>query len=155
MKMKNKTDFRGLTKLGDGKSSKPSKILEAFPNRTPERYYLVKLETSEFTCVCPKTGQPDFAKIVIWYVPDKMIVESKSLKLYFWSYRNEGVFHEHLINKILNDIVQALDPHFCLVKGIFNPRGGIGIDVFAEHVKTPEAKSVWNNYWLQGGSDNG
>ena len=126
-----------------GQKARPSKKLEAFPNHTPEKFYLVTLYTEEFTCLCPKTGQPDFAKIKISYVPDKKIVESKSLKLYLWSYRDEGVFHEHLINKILEDLVKLLDPHWCVVKGIFNIRGGIGIDVSAESVKTGEAKQQW------------
>lgn len=138
-------DLEGLTILGG--QAKPSKQLEAFPNRTPDRLYLVTLETSEFTCLCPKTGQPDFATIRVQYVPDKKIVESKSFKLYLWSYRNEGAFHEHVINRILDDLVTALDPHWMRVSGVFNIRGGIGITVEAEHIKTPEARSQW----LRGG----
>ena len=126
-----------LTSLG-GKSE-PTKKLETFPNHNPERYYLVTLETDEFTCLCPKTGQPDFATIQVEYIPDKLIVESKSFKLYIWSYRNEGVFHEHVTNTILDDLVKALDPHWCKVTGLFNVRGGVGITVEAEHVRTPEA----------------
>ncbi len=133
-----KTDLKGLTKLG--RSAEPGKKLEAFPNHDPERYYRVTLETDEFTCVCPMTGQPDFASIRVDYVPDRSVVESKSFKLYLWSYRNEGVFHEHVINTILDDLVKALDPHWCRVTGIFNVRGGIGITVEAEHTKTPAAK---------------
>ncbi len=133
-----KSDIENLTALGEG--TEPSKNLEAFPNRSPDRYYLVTLETDEFTCLCPKTGQPDFATIRIQYVPDQHIVESKSFKLYLWSYRDEGVFHEHVVNTILDDLVEALEPHFCKVTGYFNVRGGIGIDVDAESVKTPEAK---------------
>jgi len=135
------SDLDDLTILG--KKAKPSKTLETFPNRSPGRYYLVTLETDEFTCVCPATGQPDFATIRIQYVPDERIVESKSLKLYFWSYRNEGVFHEHVINTILDDLVNALDPHWCQVSGVFDVRGGIGITVEAEHIKTPDARSQW------------
>lgn len=135
-----KSDLEGLTALGAG--TKPSKALEAFPNRAPGRYYLVTLETDEFTCLCPKTGQPDFATILVQYVPDERIVESKSLKLYLWSYRDEGVFHEHVVNTILDDLVEALGPHFCRVTGLFNIRGGIGITVDAETVKTPEAKAA-------------
>lgn len=134
------SDLENLTILG--KESKPSKKLEAFPNRSPERYYQVTLETSEFTCVCPMTGQPDFATIRVAYVPDQKIVESKSFKLYLWSYREEGVFHEHVINKMLDDLIEALDPHWIKVTGIFNPRGGIGIKVEAEHTKTPSAKQA-------------
>ncbi len=135
------SDLAGLTALGG--TSQPSKNLEAFPNRTPERLYLVTLETSEFTCLCPKTGQPDFATIRVDYVPDQKIVESKSFKLYLWSYRNEGAFHEHAVNTILSDLVKALDPHWCKVRGIFNIRGGIGITVEAEHTKTPAARQQW------------
>jgi 7-cyano-7-deazaguanine reductase len=135
-----KSDLKGLTVLGH--SAKPSKKLEAFPNRTPGRYYLVTLETDEFTCICPATGQPDFANILVEYVPDKKIVESKSFKLYLWSYRNEGAFHEHVVNQILDDLVAALDPHYCKVSGAFNVRGGIAIRVDAEHVKTAAAKAA-------------
>lgn len=135
-----KSDLKDLTLLGH--SAKPSKKLEAFPNRTPGRYYLVTLETDEFTCICPATGQPDFAEILVEYVPDKKIVESKSFKLYLWSYRNEGAFHEHVVNQILDDLVAALDPHYCKVSGAFNVRGGIAITVEAEHVKTPAAKAA-------------
>jgi len=136
----NATDLENLTLLGS--KSKPSKTLEAFPNHSPGRYYLVTLETDEFTCVCPATQQPDFATIKVEYVPDEKIVESKSFKLYLWSYRNEGVFHEHVVNKILEDLVETLDPHYCKVTGIFNVRGGIGITVEAEEVKTAEAKAA-------------
>ena len=136
----NEIDLENLTLLG-GKT-KPSKTLEAFPNRSPGRYYLVTLETDEFTCVCPATQQPDFATIKVEYVPDEKIVESKSFKLYIWSYRDEGVFHEHVVNKILEDLVETLDPHYCKVTGIFNVRGGIGITVEAEEVKTAEAKAA-------------
>lgn len=132
------SDLENLTLLGQ--SSLPSKKLETFPNRSPDRYYLVTLETSEFTCICPATKQPDFATIKVEYVPDTKIVESKSFKLYIWSYRDEGVFHEHVVNTILNDLIKALDPHYCKVTGIFNIRGGVGITVEAEEVKTPEAK---------------
>jgi 7-cyano-7-deazaguanine reductase len=135
------SDLDDLTLLG--RNAVPSKSLEAFPNRTPDRYYLVSLETNEFTCVCPATGQPDFAKIRIQYVPDEKIVESKSLKLYFWSYREEGVFHEHVVNQILDDLVHVLDPHWCKVTGEFDVRGGIGITVESEHTKTPEARTQW------------
>lgn len=135
------SDLDGLTLLG--REARPSKKLEAFPNHNPNRYYLVSLETNEFTCVCPATGQPDFANIRIQYIPDEKIVESKSLKLYLWSYRDEGVFHEHVVNKILDDLVDLLEPHWCLVTGEFNIRGGIGITVDAEHTKTAEARNQW------------
>ena len=135
-----KSDLDELSMLG--RKAEPSKRLEAFPNHNPDRFYLVTLETNEFTCVCPMTGQPDFATIRVEYVPDKSVVESKSFKLYLWSYRNEGVFHEHVINTILDDLVKTLDPHWCKVTGVFNVRGGIGITVEAEHVKTPAAKEA-------------
>jgi 7-cyano-7-deazaguanine reductase len=135
------SDLDGLTLLGH--SSQPSKKLEAFPNHTPGRLYLVTLETNEFTCKCPMTGQPDFANIRVQYVPDAKVVESKSFKLYLWSYRDEGAFHEHVVNQILDDLVNVLDPHWCKVTGVFNIRGGIGITVEAEHTKTPEARALW------------
>ena len=135
------SDLNELTALG-GKAQ-PSKKLEAFPNRSPERFYLVTLETDEFTCLCPKTGQPDFATIQVAYVPDQKVVESKSFKLYLWSYRNEGAFHEHVINRILEDLVKTLDPHWMMVKGLFNMRGGIDITVEAEHTKTSAARQQW------------
>jgi 7-cyano-7-deazaguanine reductase len=135
------SDLEGLSILG--RPAQPSKKLEAFPNRTPGRYYLVTLSTDEFTCLCPMTGQPDFASIRVQYVPDQKVVESKSFKLYLWSYRNEGAFHEHVVNQILDDLVQVLDPHWIRVTGVFNVRGGIGITVEAEQTRTPEARRQW------------
>ena len=129
-----KSDLDGLTLLG--RDSKPTKKLETFPNRHPERDYVVTLKTEEFTCVCPATGQPDFAKLTIQYIPDKKIVESKSLKLYLWSYRDEGVFHEHVTNVILDDLVSVLlKPRWCKVTAEFAVRGGISITVEAEYKK--------------------
>jgi 7-cyano-7-deazaguanine reductase len=138
--MAKKSKLKGLTILG--KTGRPGKKLEAFPNRSPHRYYLVTMETDEFTCVCPVTGQPDFADISVEYVPDRKIIESKSFKLYLWSFRNEGHFHEHVVNIILDDFVKAIDPHWVRITGVFNIRGGIGITVEAEHTKTPEAKAA-------------
>jgi 7-cyano-7-deazaguanine reductase len=135
------SDLEGLSVLG--RQAEPSKKLEAFPNRSPDRYYKVTLETNEFTCLCPVTGQPDFANIRIEYAPDQKVVESKSLKLYLWSYRDEGAFHEHVVNQICDDLVNLLDPHWIRVTGVFNIRGGIGITVEAEHTKTPEARQLW------------
>jgi 7-cyano-7-deazaguanine reductase len=135
-----KSDLGGLTLLG--RKAEPGKKLEAFPNHNPQRYYRVTLETDEFTCLCPMTGQPDFASLRVEYVPDKSVIESKSFKLYLWSYRNEGAFHEHVVNTILDDLVKALDPHWCKVTGTFNVRGGIGITVEAEQIKTPAAKQA-------------
>lgn len=125
------SDLDDLTLLG--REAKPSKRLETFPNRHPDRRYVVRLETDEFTCLCPATGQPDFANILVEYIPNQKILESKSFKLYLWSYRNEGVFHEHVINKILEDLVATLEPHWCRVVGAFQIRGGINITVEAEH----------------------
>ena len=124
----------GLTLLGR-EVTQPVRKLEAFPNQHPGRRYTVTLVCPEFTCVCPITGQPDFATITIRYIPDQRIVESKSLKLYLWSYRNEGAFHEHVTNQILDDLVEALDPVYCQVTGAFNVRGGISISVDAEYEK--------------------
>jgi 7-cyano-7-deazaguanine reductase len=127
-------DLSGLTLLGQGKTE-PHRTLETFPNRHPNRDYVVELKTEEFTCVCPMTEQPDFAHLTIRYIPDQRIVESKSLKLYFWSFRNEGVFHEHVTNVILDDLVAALEPRWCEVVADFWARGGIAITVRAEHRK--------------------
>ena len=124
----------GLTLLGH-EVKKPVRKLEAFPNKNPGRPYTVTLVCDEFTCVCPMTGQPDFATITIRYIPDQKIVESKSLKLYFWSFRDEGHFHEHVTNTILDDLVQVLEPNYCHVNGAFKVRGGISITVDAEYTK--------------------
>ena len=111
----------------------PSKNLETFPNPRPERDYEIGMECPEFTCVCPRTGQPDFATIRIRYVPDRLCVELKSLKLYLWSFRDEGAFHEAVINRILDDLVRACQPRSMTVVGDFNVRGGIHTTVTAEH----------------------
>lgn len=129
--MTEKKDLEGLSALGG--DSVPSRELEVFPNHHPHRDYVVTLTTDEFTCLCPKTGQPDFASVTIEYVPDRSIVESKSLKLYFQSFRNEGVFHEHVANTILDDLVKALAPRWCRVTADFGVRGGIAISVDAEY----------------------
>jgi 7-cyano-7-deazaguanine reductase len=113
--------------------SVPSKELETFPNPHPERDYLVQFECPEFTCVCPKTGQPDFATMRIRYVPDRLCVELKSLKLYLWSFRNEGAFHEAVTNTVLGDLVRALQPRAIEVVGDFKVRGGIHTVVTARH----------------------
>ena len=125
-------DLSGLSLLGRS-VTQPSKKLETFPNRHPGRNYKVTLSTDEFTCVCPATGQPDFAQITIRYIPGQKILESKSLKLYLWSYRNEGVFHEHVTNVILDDLVKELEPRWCQVTADFSVRGGISITVQAEY----------------------
>ena len=115
--------------------SSPSKDLETFPNPAPERDYEINFECPEFTCLCPKTGQPDFATIRIRYTPDQRCVELKSLKLYLWSFRNEGHFHEKVTNDILDDLVQLLDPRVMTVEGDFFVRGGIHTVVTAKHVQ--------------------
>ncbi len=124
----------GLTLLGR-EVRQPVRKLETFPNQHPGRRYTVTLVCPEFTCVCPMTGQPDFATITIQYIPDQRIVESKSLKLYLWSYREEGVFHEAVTNQILDDLVEALQPISCHVTGAFSVRGGISITVDATYEK--------------------
>jgi len=114
-------------------STQPSKELATFPNPRPERDYTVRFDCPEFTCLCPLTGQPDFAAIRIAYVPDATCVELKSLKLYLWSYRNEGAFHEAVTNQILDDLVRAVNPRRMTVVGTFSVRGGISTEVSACH----------------------
>jgi 7-cyano-7-deazaguanine reductase len=111
----------------------PSKELETFPNPTPGRDYEIRFDCPEFTCLCPKTGQPDFATIRIEYVPDERCVELKSLKLYLWSFRDEGCFHEAVTNRILDDLVAAVAPRRMTVEGDFLVRGGIHTVVRASH----------------------
>lgn len=114
-------------------STQPSKELDTFPNPNPQRDYTIRIDVPEFTCICPKTGQPDFAQFKIEYVADKKCVELKSLKLYMWSYREEGAFHEAVTNKILEDLVAATDPRFMRLTGVWNVRGGIYTTVIVEH----------------------
>jgi 7-cyano-7-deazaguanine reductase len=113
--------------------SQPSKDLETFDNPTPERDYTIRIDVPEFTCLCPKTGQPDFATLKIEYVPERLCVELKSLKLYVWSFREEGAFHEAVTNRILDDLVRATQPRFMRLSADFNVRGGIYTSVVAEH----------------------
>jgi 7-cyano-7-deazaguanine reductase len=115
--------------------STPSKNLETFSNPAPERDYEIAFDCPEFTCLCPLTGQPDFAHFKIRYVPDQRCIELKSLKLYLWSFRNEGAFHEAVTNRILDDIVRAIAPRSCTVIGDFFVRGGIGTVVTASFQK--------------------
>lgn len=119
-------------------STQPSKQLETFPNPYPDRDYEIEFDCPEFTCLCPKTGQPDFATIHITYVPDQKCIELKSLKLYLWSYRNEGAFHEAVTNKILDDIVAACQPRCVEILGDFWVRGGIHTTVRVAHPKLEE-----------------
>jgi 7-cyano-7-deazaguanine reductase len=110
----------------------PIKRLATFPNPAPNRDYRIHMEISEFTCLCPKTGQPDFATLYLDYVPDRTCVELKSLKLYIWSYRNEGTFHEAVTNRILDDLAKATKPRFMRLTAKFYVRGGIFTTVIAE-----------------------
>jgi 7-cyano-7-deazaguanine reductase len=114
-------------------TTQPSRALETFDNPRPERDYTIRIRVPEFTCLCPKTGQPDFATLYLEYVPAQRCVELKSLKLYVWSYRDEGAFHEAVTNRILDDLVQATDPRFMRLTAEFNVRGGIYTKVIAEH----------------------
>ena len=122
-----------LTLLGSEGRARPSKRLETFPNPHPRRDYAIHMRIPEFTCLCPKTGQPDFAELFLDYVPDRLCVELKSLKLYIWSFRNEGKFHEAVTNEILDDLVRATRPRGMRLTARFLVRGGIYTTVVAEH----------------------
>ncbi len=129
----------GLTKLGSQGTEysmdyDPS-VLETFSNKHPENDYFVKFNCPEFTSLCPITGQPDFATIYISYIPDELLVESKSLKLYLFSYRNHGDFHEDCVNKIMKDLIRLMDPKYIEVTGKFLPRGGLSIDPYCNYGK--------------------
>jgi 7-cyano-7-deazaguanine reductase len=123
--------------LGEHKVAYPTdyapQMLETFENKHPENEYVVTLNCPEFTTLCPKTGQPDFAKLVISYIPRSRMVESKSLKLYLFSFRNHGDFHEDCVNIIMKDLIRLMDPKYIEVTGIFSPRGGISIYPFANY----------------------
>lgn len=129
-----KRELKGVTRLGSAQTRYPDRyspaMLEAFVNKHPGRDYWVTFTCPEFTSLCPMTGQPDFATITVQYVPDKKMVESKSLKLYLFSFRNHGDFHEDCVNVILNDLVALLEPKYMEVLGRFNARGGISIDPY-------------------------
>jgi 7-cyano-7-deazaguanine reductase len=116
-------------------ATRPAALLDTFPNPSPERDYLVHIEIPEFTCLCPLTGQPDFATLVLDYVPDARNIELKSLKLYAWSYRDKGAFHEAVTNAIVDDLVRALRPRFVRLTARWYVRGGIFTTVVAEHRK--------------------
>jgi 7-cyano-7-deazaguanine reductase len=116
-------------------ATRPAALLDTFPNPSPERDYLVHIEIPEFTCLCPLTGQPDFATLVLDYVPDARNIELKSLKLYAWSYRDKGAFHEAVTNAIVDDLVRALRPRFMRLTARWYVRGGIFTTVVAEHRK--------------------
>ncbi len=113
--------------------SQPSKDLETFDNPQPERDYTIRIRIPEFTCLCPKTGQPDFAEMTLEYVADQRCVELKALKMYIWSFRDQGAFHEAITNEILADLVAATKPRFMRLTAAFNVRGGIYTTVVAEH----------------------
>jgi 7-cyano-7-deazaguanine reductase len=120
-------------------STQPSKELETFENPNKDADYTIRIRIPEFTCLCPKTGQPDFAELTFEYVPDELCVELKALKLYMWSFREEGAFHEKVTNDILKDVVEAINPRFMRLTADFNVRGGIYTTVVAEH-----RQSGWN-----------
>lgn len=137
MKKNTKVAAHKLTLLGKSKTRYPESPerarLEAFRNASPKRDYWVEFDCPEFTAQCPITGQPDFGRITIRYVPDQWCLESKSLKLYLFAFRNVGSFHEAAVNRILDDLVAAIQPRRAVVKGFFNPRGGIAITVEASY----------------------
>ena len=133
--MRSDNELDGVTLLGDTNVRYPDQyspeVLETFVNKHPGADYLVTFNCPEFTSLCPKTGQPDFARIIISYIPDERMVESKSLKLYLFSFRNHGDFHEDCVNIIMKDLIRLMNPRYIEVKGIFTPRGGIAIHPFA------------------------
>jgi len=132
-----KNALKGITRLGKAKTLYADRyapsVLETFVNQHPERDYWVTFRCPEFTSLCPMTGQPDFAEITIRYIPDARMVESKSLKLYLFSFRNHGDFHEDCINIIMDDLITLMKPRYIEVLGKFNARGGISIDPFVNH----------------------
>ncbi len=117
-------------------STQPAKALETFVNPKPERDYTIKIEIPEFTCLCPKTGQPDFATLYIDYIPDQLCVELKALKMYVWSFRDEGAFHEAITNQMLDELIGACSPRYMKLRSKFNVRGGIYTDVVCEYEKS-------------------
>ena len=133
--MRNHKELEGVTLLGNQGTVYPTdydpQLLETFINKHPENEYVVTLDCPEFTTLCPKTGQPDFGHIVISYIPNLRMVESKSLKLYLFSFRNHGDFHEDCVNIIMKDLWKLMEPKYLEVKGYFMPRGGISIHPFA------------------------
>ena len=122
-------------------TTQPSKSIEVFPNPQQDRPYTITLDCPEFTCLCPRTGQPDFATIHVRYVPDELCLELKSLKLYLWSFRNEGTFHEAVVNSILDDLTSACRPRFMEITGDFFVRGGIHTTVSASVGTEPDSRN--------------
>ena len=123
-------ELKNLGKVTNYVFEYTSEVLEAIPNQNSDKNYFVKLTSEEFTCVCPVTHQPDFATIIVRYIPDKFLVESKSLKLYLTSFRNTGIFHEEVANRIADDLIKLLNPRYLEVEGLFSVRGGISIKPF-------------------------
>ncbi len=126
-------ELKNLGKQIDYSFDYKPEILEAIPNKNPARNYFVKLNCEEFTCVCPVTHQPDFAALKIRYIPDEKLVESKSLKLYLTSFRNVGIFHEEVVNRIADDLIKLLQPRYLEIEGNFRVRGGISIEPFVNY----------------------
>lgn len=137
MKRARSNNFASLTLLGNSEAAFPRSPrkaqIETFPNPKPDRPYTIRLDCPDFTSLCPVTGQPDFAEIFVDYIPEKLCIETKSLKLYLSSYRNVRSFNEHVINRILDDLVQACQPRKMKIEGKFVPRGGLSLCVVAEH----------------------
>ncbi|ARD55889.1 preQ(1) synthase [Bacillus safensis] len=133
-------ELEGVTLLGNQGTNYlfdyAPQVLETFPNKHTNRDYFVKFNCPEFTSLCPQTGQPDFATVYISYIPNEIMVESKSLKLYLFSFRNHGDFHEDCMNIIMNDLIELMDPRYIEVWGKFTPRGGISIDPYTNYGKT-------------------
>lgn len=148
MKSKRHRKFAGLTLLGNSEAGLPRSPaqarIETFPNPNPGRDYRIRLDCPEFTSLCPVTGQPDFAAIAIDYVPDRLCLETKSLKLYLASYRNVPAFNEDVVNRILDDLVGACAPRQIQVEGRFVPRGGLALTVVVEHPDRPAADRIAN-----------
>ncbi|MBS0373494.1 MAG: NADPH-dependent 7-cyano-7-deazaguanine reductase QueF [Proteobacteria bacterium] len=119
--------------MDDRTPTRPQPNVETFPNPSPNRDYAIRIRIPEFTCLCPKTGQPDFAELLLEYIPDALCVELKALKLYVWSFRDRGAFHEAVTNEILETLVAATRPRFMRLTGAFNVRGGLYTSVVAEH----------------------
>ena len=147
MEGRNKEELNGVSLLGNQNTKYlydyDSNVLETFVNKHQDNDYMVTFTCPEFTSLCPKTGQPDFAEIVINYIPGERMVESKSLKLYLFSFRNHGDFHEDCVNIIMKDLVKLMDPKYIEVKGWFLPRGGIAIEPFANYGKPGTIYEKW------------
>jgi len=144
---RNEKELQGVNLLGNQKTEYKSdyapEVLETFVNKHPDNDYVVTFDAYEFTSLCPKTGQPDFAKVIISYIPTERMVESKSLKLYLFSFRNHGDFHEDCMNIIMKDLIKLMDPKYIEVSGIFTPRGGISIFPTANYGKPGTKYEKW------------